>query len=109
MDLADISDPVEKYETMSRCANEAERAGFDAAWRKNSAGGGGGTPRAAGGANQGRKGGEDPPPADLDWWSGGEGHAQAGGAVRRCVQLQRRRGDGPAQARGASSTLRDGR
>ena len=32
MDLADIGDPVEKYETMSRCANEAERAGFDAVW-----------------------------------------------------------------------------
>ena len=30
MDLADIRDPVEKYETMSRCANEAEQAGFDA-------------------------------------------------------------------------------
>jgi F420-dependent oxidoreductase-like protein len=30
MDLADIPDPVEKYETMSRCATEAERAGFDA-------------------------------------------------------------------------------
>jgi F420-dependent oxidoreductase-like protein len=30
MDLADIPDPVEKYETMTRCAREAERAGFDA-------------------------------------------------------------------------------
>ena len=30
MDLADVADPVEKYETMSRCALEAERAGFDA-------------------------------------------------------------------------------
>src|SRR5690348_13642288 len=30
MDLADVTDPVEKYETMSRCALEAERAGFDA-------------------------------------------------------------------------------
>ncbi len=29
MDLADIRDPVEKYQTMSRCALEAERAGFD--------------------------------------------------------------------------------
>ena len=29
MDLADVRDPVEKYETMSRCALEAERAGFD--------------------------------------------------------------------------------
>jgi F420-dependent oxidoreductase-like protein len=29
MDLADIPDPVEKYETMSRCAKEAEQAGFD--------------------------------------------------------------------------------
>jgi len=32
MDLADIHDPVEKYETMSRCAKEAEQAGFDAVW-----------------------------------------------------------------------------
>src|SRR5258708_19548578 len=32
MDLADVPDPVEKYETMSRCAREAERAGFDAIW-----------------------------------------------------------------------------
>lgn len=32
MDLADVRDPVEKYETMSRCAVEAERAGFDAIW-----------------------------------------------------------------------------
>jgi len=30
MDLVDVPDPVEKYETMSRCALEAERAGFDA-------------------------------------------------------------------------------
>lgn len=30
MDLVDIRDPVEKYETMSRCAREAEDAGFDA-------------------------------------------------------------------------------
>jgi len=30
MDLADVPDPVEKYETMSRCAREAETAGFDA-------------------------------------------------------------------------------
>src|SRR2546426_5315602 len=30
MDLADIRDPVEKYEIMSRCAKEAEQAGFDA-------------------------------------------------------------------------------
>ena len=29
MDLADVPDPAEKYETMSRCAVEAERAGFD--------------------------------------------------------------------------------
>ena len=29
MDLADVRDPVEKYETMSRCALEAEDAGFD--------------------------------------------------------------------------------
>ena len=28
-DLVDIRDPVEKYETMSRCAREAEDAGFD--------------------------------------------------------------------------------
>ena len=32
MDLADVPDAVEKYETMSRCALEAERAGFDALW-----------------------------------------------------------------------------
>jgi F420-dependent oxidoreductase-like protein len=32
MDLADIPDPVEKFETMSRCAKEAEKAGFDAIW-----------------------------------------------------------------------------
>ncbi len=32
MDLADIRDPVEKYETMSRCAVEAEKAGYDALW-----------------------------------------------------------------------------
>ena len=32
MDLADVRDPVEKYATMSRCALEAERAGFDAVW-----------------------------------------------------------------------------
>ena len=30
MDLKDVPDPVEKYETMSRCAREAEQAGFDA-------------------------------------------------------------------------------
>ena len=30
MDLVDVRDPVEKYETMSRCAREAEDAGFDA-------------------------------------------------------------------------------
>jgi F420-dependent oxidoreductase-like protein len=32
MDLADVRDPVEKYETMSRCAREAESAGFDGVW-----------------------------------------------------------------------------
>jgi F420-dependent oxidoreductase-like protein len=32
MDLADIPDPVDKYEIMTRCATEAERAGFDAIW-----------------------------------------------------------------------------
>jgi F420-dependent oxidoreductase-like protein len=32
MDLAGVRDPVEKFETMSRCAKEAERAGFDAVW-----------------------------------------------------------------------------
>lgn len=32
MDLADIPDPVEKFETMIRCAQEAEAAGFDAVW-----------------------------------------------------------------------------
>lgn len=30
MDLAGVRDPVEKYATMSRCALEAERAGYDA-------------------------------------------------------------------------------
>jgi len=30
MDLADVPDPIEKYETMSRCAREAEQAGYDA-------------------------------------------------------------------------------
>jgi F420-dependent oxidoreductase-like protein len=30
MDLLDVADPVEKYEAMSRCAVEAEKAGFDA-------------------------------------------------------------------------------
>jgi F420-dependent oxidoreductase-like protein len=29
MDLADIEDPIEKYETLARCAREAEEAGFD--------------------------------------------------------------------------------
>ena len=29
MDLLDIKDPVEKYEAMTRCALEAEKAGFD--------------------------------------------------------------------------------
>lgn len=32
MDLAGIPDPVEKFETMVRCAQEAEQAGFDAVW-----------------------------------------------------------------------------
>jgi F420-dependent oxidoreductase-like protein len=32
MDLVDIQDPIEKYETMSRCAREAEQAGFDSIW-----------------------------------------------------------------------------
>src|SRR5437588_5956352 len=32
MDLADVPDSIEKYETMSRCATEAERAGFDSVW-----------------------------------------------------------------------------
>jgi F420-dependent oxidoreductase-like protein len=32
MDLADVRDPVEKFETMTRCAQEAERAGYDAVW-----------------------------------------------------------------------------
>src|SRR5579859_4839444 len=30
MDLADVADPVEKFETMVGCAKEAEQAGFDA-------------------------------------------------------------------------------
>ena len=29
MDLVDVRDPIEKYETMSACAREAETAGFD--------------------------------------------------------------------------------
>ena len=32
MDLAEIKDPVEQYETMSRVAREAERLGFDSVW-----------------------------------------------------------------------------
>jgi F420-dependent oxidoreductase-like protein len=32
MDLVGVPDPVEKFETMSRCATEAEKAGFDAIW-----------------------------------------------------------------------------
>jgi len=32
MDLSDIRDPIEKFETMSRCAREAEAAGFDSVW-----------------------------------------------------------------------------
>jgi F420-dependent oxidoreductase-like protein len=32
MDLVDVADPVEKFETMTRCAKEAEKAGFDAIW-----------------------------------------------------------------------------
>ena len=32
MDLADIPDPVQKFETMVGCAREAEEAGFDAVW-----------------------------------------------------------------------------
>lgn len=32
MELADVHDPVEKFETMTRCALEAEQAGFDAVW-----------------------------------------------------------------------------
>ncbi len=32
MDLADVRDPVEKFETMSRCAREAEASGFDSVW-----------------------------------------------------------------------------
>ena len=30
MDLADVPDPIQKYETISGCAREAEQAGFDA-------------------------------------------------------------------------------
>ena len=29
---ADVADPVEKFETMSSCAREAEQAEFDAIW-----------------------------------------------------------------------------
>ena len=32
MDLVDIPDPVEKYEAMTRVAQEAERLGFDSIW-----------------------------------------------------------------------------
>src|SRR5690349_15596288 len=32
MDLRDIPDPVEKYETMTRVAQEAERLGYDSVW-----------------------------------------------------------------------------
>lgn len=32
MDLADIPDPVQKFETMVACAREAEVAGYDAIW-----------------------------------------------------------------------------
>lgn len=32
MDLADVPDPVAKFETMVRCAREAEVAGFDSVW-----------------------------------------------------------------------------
>jgi F420-dependent oxidoreductase-like protein len=32
MDLADVRDPIEKYETMNRSAREAEAAGFHAVW-----------------------------------------------------------------------------
>ncbi len=32
MDLLDYSDPVEKYEAMTRVAQEAERLGFDSIW-----------------------------------------------------------------------------
>jgi F420-dependent oxidoreductase-like protein len=32
MDLADVPDPIEKFETMVGCAKEAEQAGFDAIW-----------------------------------------------------------------------------
>jgi F420-dependent oxidoreductase-like protein len=32
MDLVDVEDPIDKYETMSRCAREAESAGYDSIW-----------------------------------------------------------------------------
>jgi F420-dependent oxidoreductase-like protein len=32
MDLADVKDPIDKYETMSACAREAEGAGYDSIW-----------------------------------------------------------------------------
>jgi F420-dependent oxidoreductase-like protein len=32
MDLVDIESPIEKYETMSGCAREAERTGYDSIW-----------------------------------------------------------------------------
>lgn len=32
MELADVDDPVAQYETLTRCAQEAESAGFDSVW-----------------------------------------------------------------------------
>jgi F420-dependent oxidoreductase-like protein len=32
LDLVDVKDPIEKYESMSRCAKEAETAGYDSIW-----------------------------------------------------------------------------
>ena len=32
MDLVDVKSPIEKYKTMTRCALEAERAGYDSIW-----------------------------------------------------------------------------
>jgi alkanesulfonate monooxygenase SsuD/methylene tetrahydromethanopterin reductase-like flavin-dependent oxidoreductase (luciferase family) len=32
MDLVDVEGSIEKYETMTACAREAEQAGFDSIW-----------------------------------------------------------------------------
>lgn len=32
MELADVSDPIDQYETLTRCAQEAEAVGYDSVW-----------------------------------------------------------------------------